>query len=113
MSRRILDEAILRNLDRDSLQRYFELYFKNAVKLIDELKGGVEGDDNEFMRQKSHKLKGSSIVVGAIVMKDRAWEVEELARDNQHISMDKITALTEGLAELKNELRENYAIMVE
>src|SRR2546427_12977328 len=93
INHKLLDENVVAQFSSHQINTYFSLYLKNAVILIDSLQKDLESNNLEAARQRAHKLKGSSMVVGATAMKAISEEIESEARSKQPVSPDKIRKL--------------------
>ncbi|MDZ4839143.1 MAG: Hpt domain-containing protein [Bacteroidota bacterium] len=110
--RTIIDDSNLSTLTNDQLFRYFTLYFKNAKILIQEIESAVAIEDFEVIRQKSHKLKGSSMVVGAVGMRQAAQDIEDIARNYKPLGPNLIENLQNNLLDLQEILSEKFKLSI-
>ena len=62
----------------------------------------------EAVRQRAHKLKGSSMVVGAIAMKNLSHEIEEAVRDKKPVDAEKFQQLKDQFQQLADLLKNRY-----
>ena len=108
LNNKILDENVVAQFSSNQINTYFSLYLKNAQVLIENLQRDLQNNDLEAVRQRAHKLKGSSMVVGATVIKDISHEIEELAKDKEPIEEAKIEALRDNFNQLSDLLKQRY-----
>ena len=112
INNRLLDENIVSQFSAQQITTYFTLYIKNADVIIHNIHEEYEGKNMEALRQKAHKLKGSSMVVGAVTMKNLAQEIEESARDNQPIAPEKIHQLRDEFQQLSDLLSQRFNLHI-
>jgi HPt (histidine-containing phosphotransfer) domain-containing protein len=105
---KLLDENVVAQFSSQQINTYFSLYLKNATSLIENLQKDYENSDLESIRQRAHKLKGSSMVVGALAMKNLSYEIEMAARDGQPIEQEKIQQLKDHFSQLTDLLKQRY-----
>ena len=108
LSNKLLDENVVAQFSSKQINTYFSLYLKNANSLIDSLKNDIAKNDLESIRQRAHKLKGSSMVVGATSLRNLSSEIEEAAKDKQEVSTEKYDELKEQFDQLVNLLQNKY-----
>src|SRR5438552_16564055 len=108
MTNTLLDENIVAQFSSQQINAYFSLYLKNASSLIDNLLIDFNNQNIEAVRQRAHKLKGSSMVVGAIAMKNLSHEIEEAAKDKKPIDPQKLQQLKEQFQKLADLLKSRY-----
>jgi HPt (histidine-containing phosphotransfer) domain-containing protein len=108
MNNKLLDENIVAQFSTKQINTYFSLYLKNAYSLIDSLKDDIANNDLESVRQRAHKLKGSSMVVGATTVRNLSSEIEESAKEKRPISSDKFNELKDQFEQLVNLLQNRY-----
>src|SRR4051812_43560626 len=108
VTNKLLDENVVAQFSPQQINTYFSLYLKNASLTIDNLISDFEKKDLESVRQRAHKLKGSSMVVGAVALKNLAFEIEEAAKEKRPIEEQKITQLREQFQRLTDLLRQRY-----
>src|SRR5688500_6714126 len=108
MSYNLLDENIVAQFSTQQINTYFSLYLKNASVLVDSIQKDFEQNNHEALRQRAHKLKGSSMVVGAVGMKSLAQEIEEAVKSKEDVSKDTIRQLQDQFQLLKETLKQRY-----
>jgi HPt (histidine-containing phosphotransfer) domain-containing protein len=108
MNNKLLDENIVAQFSTKQINTYFSLYLKNANSLIDSLREDIENNDLEAIRQRAHKLKGSSMVVGATSLRNLSSEIEEAAKDKKQIEAVKYNQLKEQFDQLVLLLQQRY-----
>ncbi len=105
---KVLDENIVAQFSTQQINTYFSLYLKNANAIIDNLQSDLDSNNIEAIRQRAHKLKGSSMVVGAMAMKNLAQEIEEAAKEKRPIEGEKLTQLKDSFQKLTDVLQQRY-----
>lgn len=110
MDNKLLDENVVAQFSSQQVHTYFMMYMKNAKSLIDNIQKDLDGNDLNALRQRAHKLKGSSMVVGASSIKELAHEIEDLARENKPISQDQVGRLQSNYQSLSELLLQRYNI---
>jgi HPt (histidine-containing phosphotransfer) domain-containing protein len=108
MDTKVLDENIVAQFSSQQINTYFSLYLKNATAIIDNLQADLESNNIEAIRQRAHKLKGSSMVVGAMAMKNIAQELEEAAKEKRDIEPAKLQELKNSFKNLTDILQQRY-----
>jgi HPt (histidine-containing phosphotransfer) domain-containing protein len=108
MTDKLLDENIVAQFSSQQINTYFSLFLKNANALISSLATDLEANNMEGVRQRAHKLKGSSMVVGAIAMKNLSHEIEEAARDKKEVEAEKVQKLKDQFQQLADLLQQRY-----
>jgi HPt (histidine-containing phosphotransfer) domain-containing protein len=108
MANTLLDENIVAQFSSQQINTYFSLYLKNSSNLIDNLLLDFNDNNMDAVRQRAHKLKGSSMVVGAIGMKNLSHEIEEAVRDKKPVDAVKIQELKEQFQQLSDLLKKRY-----
>jgi HPt (histidine-containing phosphotransfer) domain-containing protein len=107
-NKRILDENVVAQFSSKQINTYFSLYLKNAYSLIESLERDLANHDLEAIRQRAHKLKGSSMVVGATSLRNLSSEIEEAAKDHQEVGESKLHQLKEEFDQLAKLLHQRY-----
>jgi HPt (histidine-containing phosphotransfer) domain-containing protein len=108
LNNKLLDENIVAQFSSQQINTYFSLYLKNANAIIESMMNDFQSNNMEAVRQRAHKLKGSSMVVGAIAMKTLSHEIEEAARDKKPIEPAKIQQLKDQFEQLTDLLKQRY-----
>ena len=72
--------ADLEGLDGDILPELLALYFDQSAEHLGELDGAIASDDADSVRKTAHKLKGSSLTLGAVHVGEVAAELEMVAK---------------------------------
>jgi HPt (histidine-containing phosphotransfer) domain-containing protein len=108
MNNKLLDENIVAQFSTKQINTYFSLYLKNAASIIDSLQKDVANNDIEAVRQRAHKLKGSSMVVGATSLRNLSSDIEKEAKENNTIDNEKVTELKTQFEQLANLLNQRY-----
>jgi signal transduction histidine kinase/CheY-like chemotaxis protein/HPt (histidine-containing phosphotransfer) domain-containing protein len=78
LDRAVIDE--LRSLDGDVAREVVTLYLEDSVHQLEMLAVAVEDDDDDAVAALAHRLKGSSLAVGAVLVSTIASELEARAR---------------------------------
>ena len=79
----LLNDAViadLEGLEGDLLPKLLALYFDQAAEHLSELDEAIAGGAVETVRQTGHKLKGSSLTLGAAHVSSIAAELEAIAK---------------------------------
>ncbi len=105
-----LDEDTVSHFSPQQVITYFNLYLKNANIIIESMARDFQNNDIEAIRSRAHKLKGSSMVVGATKMKELAAEIEKNAKENGKADAEKFEHLKEQFSQLVNLLKSRYNI---
>ena len=105
-----LDEDIVSRFSPQQALTYFNLYLKNAGSILESMARDFQNNDIESIRARAHKLKGSSMVIGATKMKELAAEIEKNAKENGKADAEKFEHLKEQFAQLVNLLKSRYNI---
>lgn len=105
-----LDEDIVSHFSPQQTLTYFNLYLKNAAVVIEGMARDFQYNDIESIRARAHKLKGSSMVVGAIKMREIAAEIEKNAKENGKADAEKFEHLKEQFTQLVSLLKSRYNI---
>ena len=108
-----LDEDIVSRFSHQQIVSYFNLYLKNAGIIIENMNQDFQNKDYESLRARAHKLKGSSMVVGAIRIKEMAAEIENEAKEKNKIDKQKFQLLREQFIQLSELLKIRYSISLE
>jgi len=108
-----LDEDIVSRFSDDQVVTYFNMYLKNASLIIENLKDDFQTKDIESIKARSHKLKGSSMVVGAVRIKELSAEIENDAREKNKADNEKFELLKEQFNQLAYLLKIRYNISLE
>jgi len=108
-----LDEDIVSRFSHQQVITYFNLYLKNASVIIDSMAEDIQNKDYESLRSRAHKLKGSSMVVGAGIMKELASAIEQHAKEKNKADIEKFEQLKDQFAELIHLLKIRYNISYE
>ena len=108
LNHKLLDENVVAQFSSQQINTYFSLYLKNAQSLIESLQKDIEANNLEAARQRAHKLKGSSMVVGATAMKAVSEEIESEARSKHPIPSSKIMELKNEFNQLASLLQQRY-----
>lgn len=107
-NKKLLDENVVAQFSSKQINTYFSLYLKNAFSLIESLKRDLANNDIEAIRQRAHKLKGSSMVVGATSLRNLSSEIEEAAKEKKELDESKITELQSEFEQLEELLKQRY-----
>jgi signal transduction histidine kinase/CheY-like chemotaxis protein/HPt (histidine-containing phosphotransfer) domain-containing protein len=78
LDRAVIDE--LRSLDGDVAREVITLYLEDSVTQLQMLAAAVDDDDDDGVAALAHRLKGSSLAVGAVLVSTIAAELEARAR---------------------------------
>ena len=105
-----LDEDVVSRFSDDQVITYFNMYLKNASLIIENLKGDFQTKDIESIISRAHKLKGSSMVVGAIQIQALSAEIELYAREKNKADIEKFELLKEQFNQLTDLLKIRYNI---
>jgi CheY-like chemotaxis protein len=74
----------LRDLQRpgrpDVLSRVIALFALDAPRLLDTMQDAIGASDAEVLRHAAHTLKSTSANVGAVALREKCLEIEQLAR---------------------------------
>ncbi|MEO0312234.1 MAG: hypothetical protein RIQ89_1891 [Bacteroidota bacterium] len=96
-SNTIIDVAILnrlkemnQKLDPSFLRDVVLMYLAQAPKLIDEITIHYQNGQAELAGAVAHKLKGSSLQLGAMALADVAKQIERMGRDKQLVGMEPL-----------------------
>ena len=108
-----LDEDVVSRFSHQQIVTYFNLYLKNAGIIIEVMGQDFKNKDYESLRARAHKLKGSSMVVGASRIKEMAAEIEHDAKEQNKADDEKFQQLKEQFIQLANLLRIRYNISFE
>ena len=108
-----LDEEIVSRFSHQQIIIYFNLYLKNASVIIESMAPDFQNKDYESVRARAHKLKGSSMVVGAKKMRELASVIEQDAREKNRADEEKLDKLKEQFVQLINLLKIRYNISFE
>jgi len=103
-----LDANVVAQFSSQQIQTYFTLYLKNASNLIDNMMKDLSSGNNEVLRQHAHKLKGSSMVVGAVELKNLAGQIEDSVRENKPLDSASIQQLRQQFQVLAEYLKKRY-----
>ena len=110
---KILDENIIAQFSPQQINTYFSLYLKNATRLIESLQTDMQNKDLESIRQRAHKLKGSSMVVGAESIRNISQEIEEAAKSKEPVSEEKIQQLKDQFQLLSQTLKQRFNLSIQ
>lgn len=91
--------------DKIRVAKLLELYRTTSEKTMGELEAAIDERDGERARAAAHELKGSSNMIGAYPMGEKALMVEEALRAGEWDQVD------EGLATLREVYRETDAYL--
>jgi HPt (histidine-containing phosphotransfer) domain-containing protein len=108
MTNILLDENVVAQFSSNQINTYFSLYLKNANLLIDNILTDFQNHNFEGVRQRAHKLKGSSMVVGAVSLKEISHEIEEAIREKKPVDEEKVAQLREQFQQLADLLKKRY-----
>ncbi len=93
--------------DKEFEKELIELYLEDVVGHLQSLKKLRDDGSHDPVRQAAHSIKGSSANLGASLMKNRAEELENIARQGQGAWGTELKALEAAFATTKSEF-ENY-----
>ena len=65
--------------DERMLVKIKEIFMKNIPSQVEALKAYLDADDIESTERQAHMIMGSSAMIGASVMSDEAWRIEQSA----------------------------------
>lgn len=108
MANQVLDENIVGKFSPEQVKTYFTIYIKNAKEAIDGIEKDVQTGNLEVIKKRAHKLKGSSLTVGASNIKEIAHEIEDTAASQQPVDATKVQELKTSFQELQDLLKEKY-----
>jgi len=108
-----LDEDIVSRFSHQQIVTYFNLYLKNAGIIIESMNQDFQNKDYESLRARAHKLKGSSMVVGALRIKEMASEIENEAKEKSKMDEHKFQQLKEQFIRLSDLLKIRYNISLD
>jgi HPt (histidine-containing phosphotransfer) domain-containing protein len=108
MTNVLLDENVVAQFSSNQINTYFSLYLKNASTLIDNIAEDFKNHNLEAVRQRAHKLKGSSMVVGAVALKEISHDIEEAIRDKKEVDEQKVEDLRVQFQQLADLLKKRY-----
>lgn len=108
MANHVLDDNIAGKFTPEQAKTYFSIYVKTAKEAIDGIEKDVQTGNLDVIKKRAHKLKGSSLTVGATDMKDKAHEIEDTAASGQPVDPAKVQELKSSFQELQNLLKEKY-----
>jgi HPt (histidine-containing phosphotransfer) domain-containing protein len=109
----LLDENVVAQFSSLQIKTYFSLYLKNANAIIENILVDFGNSNWDSLRQRAHKLKGSSMVVGAIAMKKISNEIEDAVRNNIAVEPEKIEELKEQYKQLADLLQNRFNVSFE
>lgn len=75
--------------DRELLDELFQVFIEEAPLKINDLAWALENDDYQLAMKRAHALKGSSAAVGALLSRDLCFALEQAARAQEKISLQK------------------------
>jgi HPt (histidine-containing phosphotransfer) domain-containing protein len=104
----LLDENIVAQFSSNQINTYFSLYLKNASALIDNIIIDFKNSNFDAVRQRAHKLKGSSMVVGAVALKEISHDIEEAIREKKPLDEHKVEELRDQFQQLADLLKKRY-----
>jgi hypothetical protein len=108
-----LDEDVVSRFSHQQIITYFNLYLKNAGIIIGNMGEDFQRNDYDSLRAKAHKLKGSSMVVGALRIKEMAAEIENDAKEKNKADGEKLQQLKEQFIQLADLLKIRFNISFE
>lgn len=106
----ILDENVLKQFSPSQLTTYFGVYLKNAKQLVEGIEKDLANQNFEVMRSRAHKLKGSSLTVGASAVREVAHAIEDRIKSSQPVEAEQVSKLKESFGQLTQLLKEKYNI---
>jgi hypothetical protein len=77
----------------DNFINFIELYYKNCLILIDDIKKSLVTNNQELLTASAHKLKSSSSNIGAV-------KISEICIKLEQISLEKNTYMANNLIEI-------------
>jgi HPt (histidine-containing phosphotransfer) domain-containing protein len=110
MENNVLDERLVSQFSPTQLNTYFGLYLKNAKELVEGIEKDYQANNMEVMRKRAHKLKGSSMTVGATSVREKAHAIEDAIKANAPVSEAMVADLKKEFDALKQALKEKYNI---
>jgi HPt (histidine-containing phosphotransfer) domain-containing protein len=63
---------------------FIELYYKNCLELVEDIKKSLVSTDQELLILASHKLKSSSSNIGALRISTTCTELEKISLENNN-----------------------------
>jgi HPt (histidine-containing phosphotransfer) domain-containing protein len=82
----VLDPAVLRRvraMPPEAQTRVWCLYLRDAPMLVDSIRRSVAGKDTRSVMQSAHRLKSSSLVIGARRLSCVCARLEEITRHGE------------------------------
>jgi HPt (histidine-containing phosphotransfer) domain-containing protein len=110
MATPVLDENTLKQFSPTQLTTYFAVYLKNAKQLVEGIQKDMEMKNFDIMKARAHKLKGSSMTVGASTVRESAHDIENNIKTSLPVEQAHIDKLKECFIELTQVLKEKYNI---
>lgn len=88
------------------INEFIDLYLRNSVVMVDEIRDHAESDDSVMLRAAAHKLKGSTLNVGGMQVAAICGVLEKKARKK---GASEVMELVESLVMAYEALREELA----
>ncbi len=83
----------IQKLMGDNFINFIELYYKNCLILIDDIKKALAENNQTLLKASAHKLKSSSSNIGAV-------KISEVCTTLEQISLEKNTSVANNLIEI-------------
>ena len=106
---KIIDiEGVMTRLDgdRELFLELVDLFFQESGGLLSALDGAVQSQNSDELRVNAHTLKGASGNVGALVVQDISYALEQLGRSG---TCEGAAAQVAALRDRIEEFRKNFA----
>jgi HPt (histidine-containing phosphotransfer) domain-containing protein len=107
----ILDETVIRNFSEEQRQKYFSIYLRNARALVDGIQKDLDLNNMEVLQKRMHKLKGSSLAIGASAVQFAAHDIEAAIKNGEIVKTELIEKLRLEFSRLESLIESNYAII--
>jgi HPt (histidine-containing phosphotransfer) domain-containing protein len=82
--------------DPEFIDELLDTFVESTRELMTPLRAGVAARDAGAIERESHRLKGSSANIGAIVLQARSFELEQLGRAGSVDGAEEILAAIEA-----------------
>ena len=109
-SNTIVDLSITADLEQDLLEEIFESYVRGGNASLQRVNDGLTNNDLSEISFGAHKLKGSSIGVGAKSIAKLAALIEQQAEEGNNELLTQVKELNQQFEEIKSFLKEKSFI---
>ncbi len=106
----VLNKMVISQFTPQQMNTYFSIFCRNADVMIGQIEQMTAAGNLPMLKGVAHKLKGSSLTVGATQIKELAHDIERSAAEGRNASSAHLAELHAAFDALKATLKKDHAL---